>query len=89
MTKRKTTVGDEIVTMPELIWWLDMGYWVYWYHKPMHPGFLRGMSLNTLLSGLRNGRIRKCLTRESQVPYSTYVNIKGSTLPCRRELELV
>lgn len=62
-TKRKAKFrqGETIDSFGTLVSLLDSGRWIYWNHKPLHPGWIRGMTLETLRGAIRRGILRVAL----------------------------
>ena len=59
--KRKYRKGFSYHSYNELIWALEEGKWVYWGDKVMHPGFLIGMTLRTIMAAINRGLISEAI----------------------------
>ncbi len=57
MKKNKFIKGNKINNMKALLFLLTRGYYIYYNHKPQHPGFIQGMTLRTLLNAINNGML--------------------------------
>lgn len=65
--------GAVIKTMAVLVKELDAGRWIYWNHKPQHPGWIISMTYRTLRQAVAVGMLRKTkenknVTRISTIP---------------------
>jgi hypothetical protein len=54
-TKRKFRKGEQIRNLEHLCRCLGSGRWIYWNHKPLHPGWILSMTLQTLRGGIMRG----------------------------------
>jgi hypothetical protein len=57
MKKNKFKKGHKINFMGDLLGHLTRGNYIYYNHKPQHPGFIQSMTLRTLLNAIHNGML--------------------------------
>lgn len=67
--KNKFKKGRKIRTLGVLVAHLRRGGWVYWNHKPLHPGWMISMSLQTILAAILRGLLRKAISTETPMPF--------------------
>lgn len=48
MKAHKFRPGDGFTGIGELVFWLNIGGWVYWRGRPKHPSVLESQTLRTL-----------------------------------------
>ncbi len=58
MKERKFRKGDPIRDMEHLSQCLRERRWIYWNHKPLHPGWIESMTFRTLRGAVRAGILR-------------------------------
>ena len=62
MKPRKFKVGVKLRLVSELLYFLDLGRWVYFGDprqnpRPKHPSFIKNMMLQVILGALRRGHL--------------------------------
>ena len=53
--RRKFRIGRQVETLMDAVQLIAGGYWLYHWHKPMHPAMMRNWSL-AMLQGAVDGR---------------------------------
>ena len=51
--RKKYKQGPVLTTLCELEAEIERGNWVFWRHKPLHPGWLSNMTLRTLSGAIK------------------------------------
>jgi len=54
---KKFRKGRQIITLADLSFQLQLGMWIYYNHKPLHPNFFWNMSFATVVGAVRGRRI--------------------------------
>lgn len=55
--KNKFIKGNKLTNMTQLLIQVNKGRYVYFNHKPQHPGIIKSMTLNTLLNAIYSGML--------------------------------
>jgi hypothetical protein len=61
MSKRKFKQGRKIKSLDALAKILEADGWVYYWHKPLHPNWIRSMTLGTIVGSITRGALRRAI----------------------------
>ena len=61
MHRKKFKPGRLIRTLGRLCAMLEAGAWIYWRHKPQHPGWIEGIPIRALRNAMKNQWLREAV----------------------------
>jgi hypothetical protein len=57
--------GEQFTNLNDLAYWMrELGCWVYWRDKPIHPSFIESMPLRTIILALHDGVLFHAIRRD-------------------------
>ena len=64
MKQHKFKPGRKIKSLARFAALMKAGAWIYYRHKPTHPGWATGWPFRTVLSAIRAGYLREAIPQE-------------------------
>lgn len=62
--KQKKFRQGTVLTPEQAVELISAGRYVYWRHKPQHPGWMLSMRLNSVIGAARMGLLREAILNE-------------------------
>lgn len=71
--ERKTKRGQRLSSLSLLVEHIQGGFWIYHHHKPLHPKWVLGWKLYTLITALNRGQLYECLDAKTLLLYHSSI----------------
>lgn len=66
MRKHKFRPGRTIRTLTDAVRRIDKGEWIYFNHKPQHPGWMLSVQLQTIRASVQRGFLRQAIRNKEE-----------------------